>query len=148
MAHSPTLESFCLIGYTQDCLPQAHKRKRSFRGVISVPEMGSGAGCTSVQGAWMLLDEIWQFHQGWDPDNEDLARTDVPAGRLKVKVLLPAWAPPSPFTVVSGAPQGAADLQAEQKTTALPSRLRYSAVARASPKRITIPLWVTKQAWP
>lgn len=80
----------------------------------------------------MFLDEIWQFHQGWDSGSGDLARTNVPVGRLKVKVLFLAWAPPSPFTVAIGArlppPQ-----DAEQKTTALPSRLRYSGVARASP---------------
>lgn len=77
----------------------------------------------------MFLDEIWQFHQGWDSGSGYLARTNVPAGRLKVKVLLLAWAPPSPFTVAIGAPPQ----DAEQKTTALPSRLRYSGVARASP---------------
>lgn len=52
----------------------------------------------------MFLDEIWQFHQGWDSGSGYLARTNVPAGRLKVKVLLLAWAPPSPFTVAIGAP--------------------------------------------
>lgn len=46
----------------------------------------------------MLLDEICSSTR------DGIQVMGSSAGRLEVKVLLPVWAPPSPFTVAIGAP--------------------------------------------